>query len=84
MLFFSLFFFSLHNLEDPHLRDQAKGNMSCTTWNTKRDEYFCSLCGKREGVSSVISGTVDVATRTIAQILARCSLECMGHPESVF
>ena len=46
--------FSLHDLENRNLHDQTIGNMSCIMWNQKRDGCFCSLCGKREGASSVI------------------------------
>lgn len=48
--------FCLHNLENHNTYDQTIGNMSCTTWRQKRDGCFSSLCGKREGVNSVISG----------------------------
>lgn len=40
--------FSLLNLEDHLFLDQAMSNMSCATWNAKRDWCFCSLCGKSE------------------------------------
>lgn len=65
--------FSLHNLKNHNLHDQAVGNMSHTTWNLQRDGCFCSLCGKR-GVSNVILGIVDVPTHAILLLIARCSL----------
>lgn len=78
-----IYCFSLHNLENHNLHDQAIGNMSCTTQNQKRDGCFCSLCGRR-GVSSVISGIVAVLTHAIFLLIARCFLEWMHHPGNVF
>lgn len=73
----------LHNLEIYNLHDQTTGNMFCTMWKQKRDRCFSSLCGKREGVRSVVSGIVEVPTHAILLLIARCSLEWIHHPGNV-
>lgn len=83
--FAKLYFFS-ELFRNDNLNEQTIGNMSCTAWNQKRDGCFCPFCGfsTRGGVSSIISGIVDVPTPAILALIARCSLEWMHHPGNVF